>query len=374
MARRLGELPVTKAALQSGALSEDQAAVVCRHCPAANDAAVAEFAQLATVSQLARTLRSYVWNEPGDDEPGDDEAETGAPGPGPERRQVSFGYTEEGDWRISGVLPPDEGAAVDQALVSARRRLEQDQVVSRPCWADALVAMAERSLSASAGMRPASERHTMVVHLRPGQRFSPPGAGQGAGEEGPDAEGPDAEGPGAEQAAALGIAMGAHLHLGPALPDALRRLLGCDGRIKPLFELGGVAVSVGRATQAVPDRTRSAVEDRDGGCRVPGCGRTRWLQMHHIVHWEDGGATDTANVCAMCSAHHRAHHRGLLGIEGNADAPEGLVFTDQRGRRLTGSGLPAPPDKSPPTGAWAHPLGERMDRACVWFRDAPPAA
>ncbi|MGI9032127.1 MAG: HNH endonuclease signature motif containing protein, partial [Acidimicrobiales bacterium] len=79
-----------------------------------------------------------------------------------------------------------------------------------------------------------------------------------------------------------------------------------------------VALSVGRTQRIVSDRTRTAIEDRDGGCRVPG-GRNRGrLQVHHIVHWEDGGATDTPNLVALCSAHHRAHHRGILGIEGNA--------------------------------------------------------
>src|SRR5919202_4234618 len=34
MARRLGELPETRAALEPGELSEDQAAVVCRRAPA----------------------------------------------------------------------------------------------------------------------------------------------------------------------------------------------------------------------------------------------------------------------------------------------------------------------------------------------------
>jgi len=46
---------------------------------------------------------------------------------------------------------------------------------------------------------------------------------------------------------------------------------------------------------------------------------------------------------ALCSAHHRLHHRGLLGISGNADDPDGLEFTDHAGRRLTGCGRPAPP-------------------------------
>ena len=125
---------------------------------------------------------------------------------------------------------------------------------------------------------------------------------------------------------------------------------------------------------SVPERTQVAVEDRDGGCRVPGCDRSRWLQVHHLVHWEDGGPTDTANLVALCSKHHRLHHRGGLGIEGDADDPSGLVFTDSRGRRLTGVGRPAPPGQLKITGHWTHPSGEPFDLHWLYFNEPPGAA
>ncbi|MGI9023620.1 MAG: HNH endonuclease signature motif containing protein, partial [Acidimicrobiales bacterium] len=109
----------------------------------------------------------------------------------------------------------------------------------------------------------------------------------------------------------------------------------------------------------------------DGACRVPGCERTRWLQAHHLLHWEDGGATDTANLIALCSQHHRQHHRGELGIAGNADDPDGVVFTDGRGRPLARSGTPRPPAELKPTGNWVHPTGERLDLHWVDFMPPP---
>ncbi|MCA1822493.1 MAG: HNH endonuclease, partial [Pseudonocardia sp.] len=65
---------------------------------------------------------------------------------------------------------------------------------------------------------------------------------------------------------------------------------------RAVVESEGRALSVGRAFRIVPERTRVAVEDRDAGCRVPGCERSRWLHVHHIRHWEDGGPTDTPNL------------------------------------------------------------------------------
>jgi hypothetical protein len=107
------------------------------------------------------------------------------------------------------------------------------------------------------------------------------------------------------------------------------------------------------------------------GCRVPGCDRRRWLEIHHVRHWEDGGPTDTANLVALCSRHHRLHHLGHLGISGSADRPDGLVFTDHRGRRLTGCGRPAPPGNLAFNGNWRHPSGERLDARWVYFGEPP---
>ncbi len=333
MARRLSELPHTASALGAGELSEDQVAVVCRHTPAHADAEVATFARHATVSQLARTLRRYTWaSDPGEES---DQANLGEPEP----RRVDFATTEEGAWRLSALLPADEGALVERALDTARRGLADDDELERPTWADAFMAMADRSLGAAAATRPHHDRHMVVVHLRSDEGH-----------------------------------VRAHIHGGPPLPDALRRLVGCDGRVRPLSEVGGVALNVGRAQRIVPERTRMAIEERDGACRVPGCERTRWLQVHHVTHWEDGGATDTANLVALCSRHHRLHHLGRLGIAGNADDPGGMEFTDSKGRRLTGCGRPAPPDGLSFTGGWAHPSGERLDTRWVHFREPTPTA
>jgi hypothetical protein len=335
MARRLPELPETLGALQAGELSEDQVAVVCRHAPAYADAEVATLARHTTVSQLTRTLRRYTWAPKPDEKEKEEEDKPEEP----EARRVDFGTTEEGGWRLSALLPPDEGALVERALDAARRALIDEGQVERPTWADAFLAMADRSLGATAASRAHRDRHLVVVHLRGDER------------------GPNA-----------------NLHGGPPLPDALRRLLSCDGRVRPLVEVAGVALSVGRTQRIVPERTRMAIEERDGACRVPGCERTRWLQVHHITHWEDGGATDTANLLSLCGRHHRLHHLGTLGIAGNADDPDGVAFTDAKGRQLTGCGRPAPPGDLTCTGTWSHPSGERLDPRWVHFREPQPAA
>jgi hypothetical protein len=102
--------------------------------------------------------------------------------------------------------------------------------------------------------------------------------------------------------------------------------------------------------------------------------------VHHIVHWEDGGATNTDNLVCLCPAHHRLHHCELLGVAGNPDLPNGMVFTDQRGREITGASRAKPPngpaeDTAERFGidgsAWRHPSGEHLDPWCIDFSHPP---
>ncbi|CAN5776723.1 hypothetical protein BH24ACT6_BH24ACT6_06940 [soil metagenome] len=147
-----------------------------------------------------------------------------------------------------------------------------------------------------------------------------------------------------------------------------------------MYTIDGVPVSVGRAQYIVPDRTRRVVEHRDHGCRVPGCSQRRWVQVHHIVHYgpPDNGPTDTWNLICLCPHHHRLHHRGKLGITGNADLTPGtrraVVFTDARGRCIEPGATPVAPGGPPPepSGTWQHPLGERLQHWAVYFNPPRP--
>jgi hypothetical protein len=55
-------------------------------------------------------------------------------------------------------------------------------------------------------------------------------------------------------------------------------------------------------------------------CRVPGCKNATFLDLHHIQPRGAGGKNEAANLLSVCSAHHRALHRGQLRIEGAAGA------------------------------------------------------
>lgn len=74
-----------------------------------------------------------------------------------------------------------------------------------------------------------------------------------------------------------------------------------------------------RATQTIPPAIRREVLRRHHGCcAVPGCRNAIFLDLHHVDPRAAGGSHDPERLVVLCSAHHRAQHRGRLIIEGTA--------------------------------------------------------
>ena len=68
----------------------------------------------------------------------------------------------------------------------------------------------------------------------------------------------------------------------------------------------------GRNTTTIPPRTRREVLARDQHrCTAPGCGRTRFLEVHHIISRQRGGTNQPQNLKTLCGSCHRLwHERG----------------------------------------------------------------
>ena len=93
-------------------------------------------------------------------------------------------------------------------------------------------------------------------------------------------------------------------------PDTIRRW-ACDAGIVRIITTGdSQPIDVGRRTRTIPPALRRALELRDGGCVWPGCGAPiAWCDVHHIVHWADGGDTSLENCQLLCRRHHTATHK-----------------------------------------------------------------
>ncbi len=79
----------------------------------------------------------------------------------------------------------------------------------------------------------------------------------------------------------------------------------------------------GRNSTTIPPRIRREVLARDRHrCRAPGCGRTRFLEVHHLIPRERGGTNNAGNLVTLCAACHRLWHEkgmrdcGLVALGG----------------------------------------------------------
>jgi hypothetical protein len=95
----------------------------------------------------------------------------------------------------------------------------------------------------------------------------------------------------------------------PISGEAARRL-ACDAQISRIITDGASQpLDVGRATRTIPPALRRAVIARDKGCTAPGCDRPpAWCDVHHIIHWIDGGPTALWNLRLLCPLHHHDEH------------------------------------------------------------------
>src|SRR4029079_1375849 len=137
--------------------------------------------------------------------------------------------------------------------------------------------------------------------------------------------------------AAVQVAVPLH---GPAeiagipIADSLLEQLRADASITPvLVDDDGAVLAIGRAAPAISEKLRRAVLLRDGRCRVPGCGRRRGLQVHHLMPRSWHGTDEISNLACVCPAHHRLLiPHGLLALVGNPNLPDGLqLVTASRG-------------------------------------------
>ena len=130
------------------------------------------------------------------------------------------------------------------------------------------------------------------------------------------------------------------------------RRMACDAARVAMCHRDGEVVSVGRRTRTIPPHIRRALEERDRGCRYPGCA-SRFTEAHHVKHWADGGETSLANTILLCRRHHRLVHEG--GTRMALDRDGKAAFFTREGAVLGGSPplpevtrkLPEPPSPPP---------------------------
>jgi hypothetical protein len=132
---------------------------------------------------------------------------------------------------------------------------------------------------------------------------------------------------------------------GTPVPQHVLDRLACDAAItRIVFGPAGQVLDLGRTQRLFTPAQRLALWARDQGCRFPGC-RSPWVQAHHVVPWQDGGATNLANGLSLCGHDHQGVHEGRWRITIDdaalgANGPVTFWGPDGVGRTSHPPGLP----------------------------------
>ena len=336
VAHALEELPLTATAMKRGRLSYTKVRTMTRVATPETEATLLDYAQSTSAARLEWLARG--WKTLSRD------GEIAAEEVRHRSRTFSVAIDADGMYVVRGRLEPEVGAVLMRAIEAASDALYRGEdgdarPRNRQRRADAAGLVAERALAAGFGGDEAGD----------GSREGAGGGAVGSGSR-------------AERYQVVVHADAATLaergETGRSELDGVRvsaetsRRMACDAAPVAMCHRDGEVVSVGRRTRTIPPHIRRALEERDRGCRYPGCA-SRFTEAHHVKHWADGGETSLANTILLCRRHHRLVHEGGTRLALDRDGK--AVFFTREGAVLGGSPpspevtrqLPEPPPPPP---------------------------
>lgn len=319
VARRLRPLPVTAAAFAAGTLSYSKVRAICRVATPGTETELVELARSSTASQTERATRSLPTLVP-DAVPVDD---SDRPPPDPYRLHWRTD-TETGRVSMSLTLPPEDAALV---LAVLRDAADAAAAVDRADRAEGAedggsdeqppVRRADSGRWGSFSSRVVVDAfRAAVVGLEEGAAEV---AERGASTARPTAEvvvHVDADTLQGMRADADRAGARSHVEGGAAVGLEVIHRLACEGGVRlQAHGSDGRTLDLDRRCRRPSKRQLRVLVQRDGGCAVPGCGRTRFLHAHHVLFWWRGGRTALDNLVLLCGEHHRALHHGAFAVE-----------------------------------------------------------
>jgi Domain of unknown function (DUF222) len=106
-------------------------------------------------------------------------------------------------------------------------------------------------------------------------------------------------------------AAASELQNGSLISSKTVQRLACDGVLSRVVKADSVVIDVGRATPSVSPAQWRALKARHKTCGWPGCDRPiNWTSPHHIEFRSHGGQSTMANLLPLCYHHHRLVHEG----------------------------------------------------------------
>jgi len=313
VARKLVECPLVVEAFSQGRISYSKVRAISRIVTPENEATLLEYALDGTTSQLERVVRLYRQAAPVEQELAKQQHD---------ERYLSYHFDEANMLVLKGRLPPEAGALLVKALrVASEELCDDDGAEPDQRLADAMEQVAGTALDEGLAARAGKARpknYQVMVHVDEEVLQEPDEPGR------------------CEVEGGVGVAA-----------ETSRRLC-CDGPVLQTTNSNGDStLQLKRSRRRASAALEGAVRVRDEGvCQFPGCESRRFLHMHHVKHWADGGPTDLDNLVLLCSTHHKAVHEG--GFELKQTEQGELRFRSPEGDVLE----PLPPPVSLPP----HPV------------------
>jgi Domain of unknown function (DUF222)/HNH endonuclease len=275
--------------MESGGLSYSKVREITRVAKAETEDYLLMIAEHGTAQHVEKLVRAYRRCQ--------DAEELSREARQQQSRGVSFRYDDDGSLILSCRLPAEAGARLMKALELAVEQLPIDPPNDVPAGtlpqpvpfsarrADALALVAETFLGQGAMEVHGTDRHQIVVHV-------------------------------AAETLRDRTAGCCEIEHGPSMAAETARRLACDASVVALIENDdGEPLNVGRKTRTISAPLRRALNARDKGCRFPGCSNTRYIDVHHVQHWANGGETKPSNLVSLCRFHHHTVHEGGIRIE-----------------------------------------------------------
>jgi len=336
VARALEELPKVSAAMATGQLSYSKAREITRVGHANNEDYLLSIAEHGTAAHVENLVRAYRRCQEAEELSREQRQQ--------QHRRVSFRHDDDGSLILTCRLPAEAGAMVTKALDIALESLPPEEHVPAGTYkertpfsarrADALARVAESFLAHDVLECPGTDRQQIVVRV-------------------------------AAETLRRGVPGCCEIEHGSSIAAETARRLSCDASVVTMIEDDdGEPLDVGRKTRNISAPLRRLLQERDKGCRFPGCSNARYIDMHHIKHWAHGGETKPSNLVSLCRCHHRAVHEGGFDVVALDDGA--LRFLGPEGEPIES----APRDCAQPKSDWRslpavtaqwNYRGDRMD-------------
>ncbi len=116
----------------------------------------------------------------------------------------------------------------------------------------------------------------------------------------------------------------------PATSSALL----CEADVEVLTTAKQVPLTLQRLRRFPTAAQRRVILHRDGGRVFPGCRAPSYItDIHHVIPWHMGGATNVDEMAALCRTHHTITHSPGWTM---TTTPDGFAWTTPTGNHLLG--------------------------------------